>query len=241
MNELIKITEKDGRQVVSARELYAFLEVESNFSTWCKRMIEYGFLEGQDFIPFLEESTGGRPSSDYALTIETAKHWAMMQRSEKGMQIRNYFIECEKKLRSSMPAIPKTFAEALQLAADQARMLEVQNQQILELQPKASYYDKVLSSPDAVTVSLIAKDYGMSAVTFNKKLHDLKIQYKQADTWLLYQKYASMGYTKTQTTTYDKGENIQGVSVLTKWTQKGRLFLYDLLKQNNILPLIEKI
>lgn len=240
MKDLIKIEEKYGKKVVSARELHGFLEVDSNFTTWCKRMIDYGFIEGQDFIPFLEESTGGRPSMDYAITIETAKHWAMMQRSEKGMQVRNYFIECEKKIQSFSLSIPQTFAEALQLAADQARFLEVKNQQILELKPKALYYDDVLSSTDAVTIYVIAKDYGISASSLNKKLNDLRIQYKQGSIWLLYSEYASMGYTKTSTTAFKHKDGTDGTSVLTKWTQRGRLSLYELLKQNCILPLIEK-
>lgn len=98
MNELIKITEYDGKKAVSARELYEFLEVDTKFTTWCQRMIEYGFTEKIDFIPILGKSTGGRPSVDYALTLDTAKHWSMIQRNEKGMQARQYFIEVEKQV-----------------------------------------------------------------------------------------------------------------------------------------------
>lgn len=241
MNELIKITEKEGKRVVSARELHKFLEASERFSAWADRQLQYGFVENVDYVGCKEFNTlANQELTDYALTIETAKHWAMMQRSDKGMQIRNYFIECEKKLQSSIPAIPQTFAEALQLAADQAKLLEVKDQQILELEPKATYYDNILSSQDAVAISIIAKDYGLSAIALNKVLHDLKIQYKQSDTWLLYQNYACMGYTKTKTTSFERTDGTKGVSVLTKWTQKGRLFLYDILKSNNILPLIEQ-
>ena len=104
-----------------------------------------------------------------------------------------------------------------------------------ELTPKARYYDKILQSTNALQVSLIAKDYGMSAVTFNKLLHELGIQYKMGGTWVLYQKYAGKGYTKSRT--YHASEY---TSVLhTCWSQRGRLFLYTLLKQNGIIPLIE--
>lgn len=99
MKELIKITEMNGRQAVSARELYTFLEVKSIFTHWCNRMFSYGFEEGSDFLPFLAKSTGGRPATDYALTLDTAKEISMLQRTEKGKQARQYFIECEKKLR----------------------------------------------------------------------------------------------------------------------------------------------
>lgn len=97
MKELIRITKSDNQDLVDARELYEFLDVESNFTTWFGRMVEYGFAEGVDFVPFLEESTGGRPRQSYSITLDMAKHIAMLQRSEKGMQARAYFIEVEKK------------------------------------------------------------------------------------------------------------------------------------------------
>lgn len=102
MEEIIKITEKTGLgQVVSARELYEFLEVRTDFTDWCKRMFEYGFEEGVDFSPILGKSTGGRPSRDYALTLDTAKEISMIQRSDKGRQARRYFIECERIVRAN--------------------------------------------------------------------------------------------------------------------------------------------
>jgi prophage antirepressor-like protein len=101
-----------------------------------------------------------------------------------------------------------------------------------EMAPKALYCDAVLCSEDAMPVSLIAKDYGMTAAAFNTLLHELGVQYKIAGTWLLYQKYAAKGYTKTRT--YRIGES--AAALHTCWTQKGRLFLYDLLKWYGILP-----
>lgn len=111
------------------------------------------------------------------------------------------------------------------------------NQIIQELQPKASYYDLVLQNKSLVAISVIAKDYGMSAKKMNKILHELKIQFKQGNTWLLYQKYAGKGYTQSKTHTIDADYS----KMHTYWTQKGRLFLYDLLKnEKGILPLIEQ-
>ena len=116
----------------------------------------------------------------------------------------------------------------------------IQRQQIAEMKPKVSYYDKVLQSPDPVKISIIAKDYGYSAKNFNQLLKDLKVQYKQGNIWLLYQKYAGNGYTRTKTHAYDdQVHGCTGTSCWTYWTQKGRLFLYDLLKANGILPEIE--
>lgn len=111
------------------------------------------------------------------------------------------------------------------------------NQIIQELQPKATYYDLVLQNKTLVPISVIAKDYGMSATKLNKILHELKVQYKQGSTWLLYQKYAGKGYTQSKTHTIDADYS----KMHTYWTQKGRLFLYDLLKnKKGILPLIEQ-
>ena len=111
------------------------------------------------------------------------------------------------------------------------------NQIIQELQPKATYYDLVLQNKSLVAISVIAKDYGMSAKKLNKILHELEIQFKQGKTWLLYQKYAGKGYTQSKTHTIDADYS----KMHTYWTQKGRLFLYDLLKnKKGILPLIEQ-
>lgn len=112
-------------------------------------------------------------------------------------------------------------------------------QQNLEMKPKASYYDIVLSCDEAVAISVIAKDYGWSARKMNKKLHELGVQFKQGKIWLLYQTYAEEGYTCTKTHAYLKDNGEMGSRVHTYWTQKGRLFIYDLLKTEGYVPLIE--
>lgn len=112
----------------------------------------------------------------------------------------------------------------------------IQNQQIAELKSKASYYDLILQNRNTVPVTQIAKDYGMSGRKFNKLLHDLGIQYKFRKTWLLYQYYADLGYTQSKTFAIDAEKSVMH----TYWTQKGRLFLYDLLKDEGIMPLIEQ-
>lgn len=116
----------------------------------------------------------------------------------------------------------------------------VQTQQIQELTPKACYYDVVLNCPDLISTSKIAKDYGKSAIWLNRYLHDKGVQYKQGDIWLLYQKYAQQGYTSTKTHNYNGDDGMQHSKVHTYWTQKGRLFIYDLLKNDGILPIVEK-
>ena len=115
-----------------------------------------------------------------------------------------------------------------------------QCQIIAEMEPKVSYYDLVLQCKGTMTVSQIAKDYGESPQWLNTKLSKLGIQYKQRGTWLLYQKYAKMGYTKSKTVTCDGKYGYTYGQLQTTWTQKGRLFIYDTLKANGILPVIER-
>lgn len=112
----------------------------------------------------------------------------------------------------------------------------IQNQQIAELKPKASYYDLILQNKDTLSITQIAKDYGMSGRRLNELLKALGVQYRFRKTWLLYQDYADMGYTQSKTFALDAEKSVMH----TYWTQKGRLFLYDLLKREGILPVIEQ-
>jgi len=115
-----------------------------------------------------------------------------------------------------------------------------QKQLLAEFSPKASYYDLVLQTPDLMSATQIAKDFGKSARWLNKLLHEKGVQFKQRETWLLYQKHAEQGYTKSKTETYSGRDGTQHSRLHTYWTQKGRLFIYDLLKADGILPLIER-
>lgn len=130
--------------------------------------------------------------------------------------------------------------QALKEEREKRKSLEltaaVQKQQIAELQPKACYYDLILQNKNTVPVTQIAKDYGMSGRKFNQLLHELGVQYKLRKTWLLYQEYAECGYTQSRTYVVDADTSVMH----TYWTQKGRLFLYELLKEHGILPLIER-
>ena len=116
----------------------------------------------------------------------------------------------------------------------------MQKQIIAEYSPKASYYDVVLQTADALSVTQIAKDYGKSAKWLNETLHEHGVQYKQGEVWLLYQKYAEAGYTRSKTHTYSGNDGKQHSKLHTYWTQKGRLFIYELLKKHGVLPLMEQ-
>ncbi|MGX9816419.1 phage antirepressor [Leuconostoc mesenteroides] len=113
-------------------------------------------------------------------------------------------------------------------------------QQNNELKPKADYTDLILSNKTLVTITFIAKDYGMSGLAMNKLLHDLGVQYNQSGVWLLYAKHQTKGWTQSETTEVVKKDGTKKLVMNTKWTQKGRLGLYELLKDNGYLPLIEQ-
>lgn len=123
-----------------------------------------------------------------------------------------------------------------QLKSNNKMLTQINN----ELKPKADYFDAILKNKGLVTISQIAKDYGMSGRKFNTILHDLGVQYKQSGQWLLYSKYHSKGYTMSETIDIERNDGKKDVVMNTKWTQKGRIFLYELLKQNGIVPTIEK-
>lgn len=121
------------------------------------------------------------------------------------------------------------------------KLINARKEQLIgELKPKADYTDLILKNKGIVTVTAIAKDYGMSAEKMNEKLHQLGIQYKQSEQWFLYSKYHNMGYTHSETIPITRRDGRHDIKMNTKWTQKGRLFLYNILKENGIVPVIER-
>ncbi len=168
------------------------------------------------------------------------KHWVT---SEVLPSIRKHGVYAIDELLAN----PDMLISALQeLKAERERIkaleqdIAVKNQQIVEMKPKASYYDVVLNCKDLVAISVIAKDYGWSAKKMNKYLHKKGVQFKQGAIWLLYQDYAELGYTSTKTHSYNGNDGTIHTKPHTYWTQKGRLFIYELLKSDGIVPLIEQ-
>ena len=250
MNELIPINYDGEQPTVSARDLHVGLEIKSNFTTWFDRMCEYGFteLDYKKCFPNLESGcNGGQNMIDYQISVDMAKQICMIQRSEKGKQYRQYFLDLEKAWNTP----EQVFARALKMADQTIAKLKgsvetltaevsVKNQIIGELKPKADYYDEILKNPGLVTITQIAKDYGMSGKKMNSILHDLGIQYKQSGQWLLYDKYSKNGYTHSETVDIVRMDGRRDVKMNTKWKQKGRIFLYNMLKENGIVPMIEQ-
>ena len=242
MEDLININYKDGNPSVSARELYAALGVKTDFRHWFPRMCSYGFQEGTDYISvWQKKQTKGGPQmvSEYQISIDMAKHICMIQRDERGRKYRQYFLEIEKAWQSP----EKVMVRALQLANQQVKelngQLQEQNQQIAMLRPKAIYLDMILHSPSLVLITQIAKDYGISAIRLNRLLHEWGIQYKVRAQWVLYAQYQGQGYTCSTSIEVRRDGHLE-VKYQTEWTQKGRVFLYQLLKTKGYLPVVEQ-
>lgn len=251
MDELIRINFDSDCPTVSGRELHAALEVGTKYADWFKRMCDYGFAEGMDyqtcFSNLGSEMHGGQNKMDHQLTIDMAKQLCMIQRTDIGRQFRQYFIKVEESWNSPEAVM----ARALQFANQQLELVKhknaelvctiaIQNQQITEMKPKASYYDVVLNCKDLVAISVIAKDYGWSANRMNRYLSENGVQYKQGKIWLLYQRYAEKGYTSTKTFSTPGSDGDLHNHVHTYWTQAGRLFIYGMLKAEGIVPLMEQ-
>lgn len=179
--------------------------------------------------------------SSKLLTARRFKRWVT---SEVLPAVRKYGVYAVDDMLNNPDALIEVL-QAYKAEREQRLALEaenaVQKQQLIEMQPKASYYDVVLNSPDLVSITEIAKDYGWSARRMNEYLHTKGVQFKQGGRiWILYQKHAEKGYTSTKTHTYPATDGTIHTRVHTYWTQKGRLFIYDLLKSDGILPLIEQ-
>lgn len=240
MNNLISVNLNENNEpVVSGRQLHKALEVTTRYNDWFNRMIEYGFTENEDFYSILSKSTGGRPKQDHVLKLDMAKEIAMLQRTDKGKEVRQYFIQVEKEFNSP----DKIIARALLLSNDKVLKLESRVElletELEEAQKQARYLDLIIESKASLRVTQIAADYGMSAHKFNKLLHDLGVQHKVNGQWILYKKHMGKGYTDSATFDFIDGRGQARTHITTTWTQKGRLFLYELLKENGVLPLIE--
>lgn len=150
MNELFNVTTNGDKLTLSARDLHNQLQIHTKFNDWFSRMKEYGFDEGTDFYSFLSESTGGRPATDYQITLDMAKEIAMLQRNEKGKEIRKKLIELEKAWNSP----EKVMARALEIAHKTIANLQIENE---EMKPKALFADTVAASDSSILVGQEAK------------------------------------------------------------------------------------
>jgi len=204
------------------------------------------------FIPSTYKDTKGEERPNYQVTKKGCEFIAHKLTGQKGATFTatyiNRFHEMENKLKKSRDSYmiedPIERAKAWIKEQQEKQLLSLENRKkdqiIGELKPKADYTDKILKNKGLVTITQIAKDYGMSGQELNGLLHDLKVQYKQSGQWLLYREHQGKGYTHSETINIVRSDGRPDITMITKWTQKGRLFLYNLLKEHGILPTIEQ-
>lgn len=245
MKNLITVEVKNDQQLVSARELYKGLEIKKRFSAWVKQNFK-DFEESVDFTNVPEgtvvKSGNGtlRRYDDYAMTIDMAKQLCLLSHTEKGKQYRKYLIEVERKWNDPQEIVKRGYA----ILQNENTQLKLENKnlgiQLEEANKRASYLDVILGVKNAITVTQIAFDYGYSAKKFNKLLEKFRIQHKVHGQWILYKVYMGKNYTSTHMDHWTDKAGRPQATPRTLWTQKGRKMIYDVLKENGILPLMER-
>lgn len=232
MEELIKVTTKDDTQVVSARELYKGLEIKRRFSAWVSDNFK-DFIEDVDFTSVRKstevKNNGGiqiRELQDYAITISMAKELCMMSHTELGKKYRKYFLELERKWNDPKEVVKRGYA----ILQNENKQLKIENG---ILKPKADKYDRYLSNKGLITITEIAKEYGMSGVKLNQFLRDKRVIYKRGNKWFIYQKYANERYVGYEIHLPEGRRSL-------KWTPEGEMFIRELLESNNIKPVLEQ-
>ena len=190
MNELISLNQSaingEFQQTVNARELHAFLQSKQDFSTWIKNRIEqYDFVENQDFVLASENSEaslhGGHNRLDYFLSLDMAKELAMVERNDKGKQARQYFIECERKLRErQLKLAPTTYVEALRALADEVEAHNKTQEQLAIAAPKSEYFDKLVERNLLTNFTITAKEFGIKRTDLIDYLLTNKYVYRDA-------------------------------------------------------------
>lgn len=255
MNEIM-IVEYQNQRVLTTNQLAEVYgtstdNIKKNFSNNKERFVEgkhYYCLEGKNLKEFKNRVNdihlvGKNANTLYLWTEQGASRHCKILDTDQAWKQFDVLEETYFRVKQNALQLPQSYPEALRELANKYEEIEAlkledcKNKQIIgELRPKATYYDTILNSPSLISTTVIAKDYGRTAASLNELLHNLKIQYKKGGTWFLYQKYAQQGYTNSTTFVTKKGNT----NVTMKWTQKGRLFLYEKLKENGILPLIER-
>lgn len=232
---------KNGKIYVQWKRVNNYL---NNFSAHVRK--ELGVPTSGDGInsPQVEKGDFITEPQFYKLAIkannETAEKFQDWVTSEVLPSIRKHGAYMTNQTIEQVLSDPDTIIKIATDLKKERQQNAVLVQRVNELEPKASYYDKILQNNALVNISVIAKDYGMSAVKMNKLLHELGVQFKQGGMWLLYAKHQKKGWTKSNTTVVTKSDGTEKLVMNTKWTQKGCLGLYELLKANGYLPLIEQ-
>ena len=259
MNEVIRFNEK---QTMSSLEIAKLTGKPHNDVMKAIRAMEPSWekvSQGKFSLSSrkVEQPNGGiREYPCYELTKTECLYVATKFNDEARAKLVLRWEDLEKKTQVKIITLPdfsnpaeaaRAWAEQFEQKQIEAKRADEAEQQVLmltaeveQMQPKVTYYDTILNNKSTVLITQIAQDYGMSAKAFNKVLYELGIQHKVNDQWILYAKYIGKGYVQSKPVTITHANGIQSVKYNTEWCQKGRLFLYDELKNHGILPLIEQ-
>ena len=237
MNELINVTLNDSHEpVVSGRQLHEALGVKTAYKDWFPRMTEYGFTEGEDFSSFLSESTGGRPSQDHVIKLDMAKEIAMIQRTERGKQVRQYFIQVEKDFNSP----EKIMARALLMADQKVHKLEAK---IEADRPKVLFAEAVSASHTSILVGELAKllkqngvDIGATRLFSWLRAHGYLIKRNGRDWNMPTQKSVEMGLIRVKETSITHADGHITVSKTPLVTGKGQQYFINKFLNQELLP-----
>lgn len=231
---------KNDEQYVSGRDLHMFLEISTPYTMWFNRMCEYGFVENVDYMTdhkkVIRADGKVMPQTqlEHNLTIEMAKQLCMLARNDKGREAREYFIEVEREWNSPEKVMSRALKIANNVINEQKMIIAQQEQQIAEFQPVRDYVDEILSSTSTLTTTQVAADYDLSARALNKILHEAKLQRSVNGQWILYKDEMGKGYTKSETFTFTRTDGRLDSKIQTKWTQKGRLRIHEILTDKGI-------
>lgn len=252
MNELVINNNSHESETMSSLDISELIGMEHKNVMRAIRNMEQSWakISERNFALTSYNDAQGKPRPCYSLTKTECLFIATKFNDEARAKLVLRWEELEKKERQQFQ-VPSSFREALLLAAEQQAKIEEQQKlieakeeqvsvltnKVAEMNEKVSYLDQILRSQKTMTVTQIAQDYGVSAISLNQTLESMRIQRKVNGQWILYAQYLSEGYV------HSKPVEINGVIVRhnTEWTQKGRLFLYHKLKDAGILPLIEKL
>lgn len=232
MNEIIKVNYETEQPTVSARELHEKLEIKTKFSTWFERMCEYGFSSGKEFFPKLGETSeiGGRPPLDYDLTIRCAKEICMIQRTDIGKEIRNYFLDLEDAWNSP----EQVMARALKMADRTIDKLKKENSMLIEdnerMKPKEEFFDAVAGSKDAIEIGKVAKVLNYKGIGRNKLFEILRDRGVLMKDNIPYQKYIDNGCFRTIEQKFHTPNGETRINIKTLVYQKGVDYIRKILE-----------
>lgn len=188
------------------------------------------------FIPSTYNLKNGRQYRNYLLTQKGCEFVANKMTGKKGNQFTAQYVSLFNSMKQEIQGNRKPDSYMIEDPIKRAKRWIEEREAYEKALPKAQYFDKQMRNPGLMTITEIAEPYGMSSKAMNRKLHELGVQYRQGRSWVLYQKYKNQGYAQPEP--YAHKDN-NGVTNLLKWTQKGKKFIYDLLAEHGIKPVLE--